>query len=341
MAEIKRNFKSVGIKILCFITALICIFACRTDYVNTVLASESLKLYLGGYVAGFTINTKGAEVIGISDVVTESGVVAPAKDAGILPSDIIISIGGIETNSYDDINTALEASKGKPVIISLERSGEIMVKEVTPVKDLSGKYKLGVYVRDRLSGIGTITYFRSDNVFMALGHSICRENGVLINIRGGDLFRCNVIGVMKGERGKAGEIRGFNLEDVIIGNVTENLPVGIKGTVNDNFDKTNLKEVCVGEAKVGTASMYATINGDTPTEFSIEIVKIDGNAKDNRNFVIKITDSNLLEVAGGIVQGMSGSPIVQDGKIVGAVTHVFLNDPTRGYAIDINKMLVD
>lgn len=331
-----KGTKKTALKFALLIFTAIVIFCPNFVYAK---AGVGAKLYLGGYAAGFTITTKGAEVLGLSDVITDSGIFSPAKDAGIQEKDVILNIAGKETNSFEDLENILDSSKGKPLIITIKRGDEVQIKEITPVKDLSGKYKLGLFVRDRLTGIGTITYIKSDGEVMALGHPICAENEKPIEVKSGDLFACSIFGVEKGTRGKAGELRGMFISDARLGIITQNLTVGIKGKFDEGFDKSSLTEIEVGSGHPGNASIITTVDGTTPKEFSISIVKAEKTAKDNRNFVIKITDKNLLNIAGGIVQGMSGSPIIQDGKIIGAITHVFLNDPTRGFGIDIDKML--
>lgn len=305
--------------------------------VNVNASSENI--YLGGYAAGFTITTKGAEVLGLSEVVTESGVVSPAKEAGIVENDVILNISGKDTNTLEDLEKVLDNCAGKTLSVTVKRDNEIIKKEVAPVKDLSGKYKLGLYIRDKLSGIGTITFIKEDGVVMALGHPICNENNNVLDIVGGELYKCSIYGVEKGERGKAGELRGMFISDNKIGTVCENLSVGISGVIDISCNLSTLTKIKTGEAHTGSASIVTTIDGVTPSEYSISIVKVDKHSKENRNFVIKVTDKNLIELAGGIVQGMSGSPIVQDNKIVGAITHVFLNDPTRGFGISISNMM--
>ena len=322
---------------LLVLSAFICFSSVNKSH-NFAFADHE-KVYLGGYAAGFTINTRGAEIIGLTEVITESGVVSPAKDAGVEKGDILLSIGEKQTNCFEDIEKALQVYKNSETVVKLKRNGEEIVKCITPRLDLTGKYKLGLFVRDKLNGIGTITYIDTNNDFMALGHPICTENERLIEITGGDLFTCSVFGVVKGERGKAGELRGMFLSDKSVGSITENKLVGIRGKINDNFNKKTLRLVEIGKGQVGNAKIVTTIDGQNPQEYDIQIVKVDSNESKNRNFVIKVTDKNLLKISGGIVQGMSGSPILQNGKIIGAVTHVFINDPTRGYGIEIDKML--
>lgn len=298
--------------------------------------AESDKIYLGGMAAGFSINTKGAEVVGVCDVITDEGVKSPAKETEIAAGDIIISIGEVETDSAADVAKAIEDGADKNMI--LERNGEKITANIKPVKDISGEYKIGVFIRDRINGIGTITYIKGED-FAALGHPVLRSDGSLMKITGGELFNCSVSGSLKGERGKAGELKGVFVGKRGCGIITDNEYTGVYGKLNADFDYSGLKEIETGEGKVGDAYIYSTVNSDGIKEYKISIIKVDDGNSANKNFVVKVVDDSLIGETGGIVQGMSGSPIVQDGKLIGAITHVFINDPTRGFAISIDNML--
>jgi len=300
---------------------------------TALAASETV--YLGGMSAGFSLKTKGAEVVGTCDVITENGLRSPCKDSGIEVGDRIMSINNAKINSVEDIE---ENITGKTtVIIDLIHNGENVIKTVQPAKDINGRYKLGVFIRDSISGIGTITYIKNDR-FASLGHPVLTDRGELLDIAGGELYNCNITGCIKGERGKAGELRGVFLRTNPIASIDKNSQCGVFGKISDDFDRTKLVEIEIGHAEPGNASIFSTINGGEVKEYSISIIKAD-NYGANKNFVIKISDNELLDATGGIVQGMSGSPIIQDGKLVGAVTHVFINDPTRGFGIDIDNMI--
>ncbi len=301
--------------------------------------ADEVSVYLGGFPAGFTISTRGAEVIGLSEVVTDSGVKSPSKEADIRVHDLILSLGGAETDEHADIESVLKNCKGNTLDVTIKRNDEVIVKKITPAKDLSGNYKLGLLLRDKLTGIGTVTFIEDNLEYMALGHAVCGENEKPLDIVGGELYACSIFGIEKGTRGHAGELRGMFLNDAKLGVIDQNLTVGIKGSVTKKFDLSKLNKIEVGEAQPGKASIITTVDGIIPEEFSISIIKVDKDKKDNRNFVIVVTDERLIKLAGGIVQGMSGSPIVQNGVLVGAVTHVFVSDPTRGFGISIQKML--
>ena len=296
-------------------------------------------VYLGGFVTGFDIKIKGAVVLGLSDVITENGIFSPAKDAGVESGDRIVSVGETEINSALDITKALNNYKGGMVIVTLYRGDEKLIKEIEPKTDLSGRRKLGVFVRDGIEGIGTLTFVKSDRTFMALGHPVTDDGGRVVEIVGGELFGCSVYGAVKGQRNKAGELKGMIIGDKPIGVLSANALQGIKGQLSDDFDLSELDKVEVGVGRIGNAEMITCTDGVTPQSFSVSIVKAEFGDKADKNFVIKVNDKRLIDYSGGIVQGMSGSPIIQDGKLVGAVTHVFINDPTRGYGISIENML--
>ncbi len=325
MINNKRKFSFVLL-----IVAVISLFSVNSYKVY----ANNEEFYLGGMPAGFSLFTRGATVVGLCDVITEDGLVSPAKKSNILVGDVILYIDEYEINNAKDIEKSLIIGGVK--ILTINRNDELIVEKVSVAKDLSGHNKLGVFVRDDVSGIGTITYIKG-NKFASLGHPVLDDNGKLLNITGGNLYNCNITGVVKGERGKAGELRGVFLRSNPVAKIEKNAYTGVFGEINE-FDKSNLKKIEIGQAKMGGAKIYSTINGKTPKEYDISIVKVDENA-DTKNFVVKINDENLISLTGGIVQGMSGSPIVQDGKLVGAITHVFINDPTRGFGISIENMI--
>lgn len=309
----------------------------------TVHGTTEGKYYLGGMTAGFLLGTGGAEVIDVSEVAGEDGIYRPAGDAGIKTGDRICAVNGVEIKTIQDLNDALGKSGGKEVVLTVKRNGETASVTVRPIKEKkSGKYKIGVLIRDTLSGIGTVTYIEKETGrFGALGHKIADENNDSLEISDTKVYLCSIIGVNKGARGKAGELRGIFLNDKPIAKAESVGNTGLYGTFEKyDFSKRQLIDAApISEATIGKATIYSTINGTEPQPFEIAIAKVDAENKENKNFVIKVTDERLIEETGGIVQGMSGSPIVQNGKLIGAVTHVFINDPTRGYGIGIEKML--
>ncbi len=304
-----------------------------------VYATDGSYLYLGGIPAGFTIKTNGSTVIGLNDIITENGVYSPSESCDIRVGDIILTVDGRPVSNVQSISDILNESKGYPLEIVILRKGDKITKFVSPKKDINGKYRLGLFLRDDLNGIGTITYFKPNGEFAALGHPVLDENGERLNVLGGNCYLCSIIGLVKGERGKAGELRGIFIDTDKIGQIIKNENTGLYGKTTEKFNYKKFAKTDIGEGVIGNASIITCIDGVTPKEYSINIVKVDRNEKDNKNFVIKITDKELLNSTNGILQGMSGSPIVQKGKLIGAVTHVFINDPSRGFGIDIAKML--
>jgi len=310
-----------------------------------VYAAPTDTLYLGGFTAGFMLNTQHVEVIGLCEITTESGPVCPAKEAGIKSGDIIYALNGIKITSSGQLNKQLNEDY-KKFTFTVLRGNERLEIDIVPVKDQkSGKNKVGMLIRDSLTGIGTVTYIdKESSVFASLGHPVSDSQGNLIEINGGTLYGCTVYDVIKGVRGTPGELKGIFDNKSMLGVITKNCESGIYGQLSSEFDYTNLNKVQKGsveDAVMGKAFIYSTLDGEGAKEYEISIVKIDESNSENKNYVIKVNDKSLLEKSGGIVQGMSGSPIVQDGKLIGAVTHVFVNDPTRGYGISLDNMLAN
>lgn len=316
--------------------AIICLSVTR------VYAATSDELYIGGFPAGFVLNTQSVEVIGMCEINTESGNVCPAREGGIKSGDIIKKLNGVDITSAGKLTEALSNDLAK-FNLQISRNGEMQEITLQPAIDKSsGKKKLGLLVKDSINGIGTVTYIdKANNKFGSLGHPVNDESGNVMAINGGTLYGCTIYDVKKGLRGNPGELKGFFDNSNMFGIIKTNTKCGIFGDISKNFDVSNLTRVkkgSVSEATIGKAYIYSTLYGDTCEKYEISIVKVDAENKDNRNYVIKINDKRILEKSGGIVQGMSGSPIIQDGKLIGAVTHVFVNDPTRGYGISIDKM---
>ncbi len=331
--------KKVLKALLLFALVVLCVMS-ATPF--TVSADEN-SLYLGGFPAGFILNTTTVEVIGICDVMTEDGMVSPARESGIRTGDVIDKINGEEVNKTSDINSIL-AKDYKDFVLSVIRGDEQLSIEVNPVKELtSGGKRIGVLVKDSINGVGTVTYIdRAAGKFASLGHPVTDGNNKIVEINGGSIYGCMIYDVKKGVRGTPGELKGAFENGNMIGKAAINCECGVFGDISSETDYSKLIKVRKGsidDVKIGTAYIYTTLNGNTPKQYKISIAKVDKGNKDNRNFVIKIDDDEIIEKAGGIVQGMSGSPIVQDGKLIGAVTHVFINDPTRGFGISVDKML--
>lgn len=318
--------------VMCFICAL-----------TGAAPAEAAELYLGGFPAGFVLNTTTVEVVGMCDVMTESGPVCPARSGGLKTGDVIKNVNGTEVTSSDQVTEILSANL-KRAEITVMRGDEEICLTLTPVKDLTnGKMRVGVLVRDSLSGVGTVTYInKTDNSFASLGHPVTDTAGCVTKINGGTLYGCIIYDVKRGVRGTPGELKGAFQSSKAIGTAELNSDCGVYGRLDENYDLSGLTRIEAGDiddVTPGKAEIYSTVSANKRESYEISIVKVDKGNKDNRNFVIKIDDKDLLSKTGGIVQGMSGSPIVQNGKLIGAVTHVFINDPTRGFGISIENML--
>lgn len=318
------------------------LFLCLINYQTAYADSEKYDLYVGGFPAGFVLNTNSVEVVGLCEVLTENGMQSPAKDVGIKCGDVIESINGIKLEGVKSVAKILNVD-AKEYLLRFNRSGEFFEDKIVPViEKQSGEKKLGMLIKDSISGVGTVTYVdRNNNKFASLGHPVNYNNGKVIDIYDGKIYKSLIYDVKKGMRGAPGELKGVIENGEELGEVKSNCISGIYGYCND-LDYSNLIKAEKAEktdVKIGDAVIYTTINGVSPEKYDVSIVKYDFNDKNNRNFVVKIDDKRLIEKTGGIVQGMSGSPIVQNGKLIGAITHVFVNDPTRGYGIFIDNML--
>lgn len=332
-------YKRVKVALISIILMLCIALAMPFSFAN----ADEGELYLGGFPAGFILSTQNVEVIGLCEVETENGAVCPARDGGVMTGDVIKRINGEKITSVNKLTATLN----EDFIIykfDIERGKEQLEIQLQPAKDKNnGKKHFGMLVRDSLNGIGTVTYIDAkNNIFGALGHPVADTNGKLIEINGGTMYGCSIYDVKKGLRGNPGELKGFFDNGAMLGIITDNSSCGLYGNISSDYDLSKLKKVergDVSQAEMGKAYIYSTLNGNQCEQYEINIIKIEENNRENKNYVIKINDKRLLEKAGGIVQGMSGSPIVQNNKLIGAITHVFVNDPTRGYGISIDNML--
>ena len=295
---------------------------------------------------GIYMQTKGVLIIDTGEIRLENGETEdPARNI-VKPGDYIVAFDQDEIRCKQDLMDDLAELSEKSVTIKVRRGEKTIPLTVDPVKDENGKYKLGIWVRDDTQGIGTLTYVDQDGRYGALGHGISDvDTGELLNIADGDLYNAQILGIRKGERGNPGELSGLiRYEDKnILGNISENSKNGIFGTMKaEQIEALTLKKIPVGykqDMKTGPASILCCTDGEVK-EYEAEITRIDMNHEDsNKSFVIQVTDRELLGKTGGIVQGMSGSPVLQNGKLFGAVTHVFVQDSTGGYGIFIENMM--
>ena len=312
---------------------------------------KTTNVYAGGNAVGFSLNSSGVIVVGSSAVMTEQGGVDTIQGVDIKNGDIITEIEGDRVNRLSDLAEIInkEQNQDKELTIKIKRKGEDFERKIKPVKDVqSKKYKLGLWVKDDASGVGTLTYVRQDNSrFGALGHAICdQDTKEPFEINSGDMYNCTVIGINKGQKGKPGELKALFIQGSNnIGSVDKNTKYGVFGEYKkDKLEKLNKEHLFEAggrfTAKPGKAKLRASLDGSEIKEYDIEIIKTNyQSSSSDKSMVIRVTDKELLKKTGGIVQGMSGSPIIQNGKVVGAVTHVFVSDPTKGFGIYLDWMI--
>ncbi|MTI48185.1 MAG: SpoIVB peptidase [Firmicutes bacterium] len=311
---------------------------------------DNLYLVPGGNTIGVKLETKGVLVVALSDdlVGVDGKKHSPSIDAGIKVGDVITKINDTNVKDASHVIRLLNEVGESKVKITLERNEYEFTTEVQPVKcSQDNSYRLGLWVRDKTAGIGTLTFYHPESrTFGALGHGITDvDTGSLMPISNGEILKATISSIEQGKKGEPGELRGAFFETSgSIGKIFDNSPFGIYGTLGRNYDKIpSNKAIPIGlqnEVKTGKAYILSTIENDKIEKFEIEILKAQPQSSPTqKSMVIQVTDKKLLEKTGGIVQGMSGSPIIQDGKLIGAVTHVFVNDPTKGYGIYINWMI--
>ncbi len=297
-----------------------------------------------GRAAGIRLTADGVMVVRLSGVQTSVGMVYPAKQAGLREGDMILTADDKKIQSNEDLQKAVTGADGKAVQLTLRRDSMQKNISVTPVADMSGAYRIGVMVRDSMAGIGTITYVDpATGAYGSLGHGICdTETGALLPMSKGAVTEAEVTEVKRGQSGDPGELHGaFNLQHDM-GTVEKNTTSGIFGVLED--DTYYAKLACVpvaqsGEIHTGAAQILSNVEGKKVQSYEVEVTKLyDEDDELGWCMLLHVTDPTLLQKTGGIVQGMSGSPVLQDGKLIGAVTHVLVNDPTRGYAIFIERM---
>lgn len=303
---------------------------------------ESRNVQVCGCPFGVKMFSDGALVVAFSDQYTRLGTENPAKEAGLKLGDLIVSAGGHAVRSNEELTQAITAANGTPISVVYLRDGVQHTTTLTPVQDAAtGAYRAGLWVRDSSAGIGTMTFLDPANgTFAGLGHAISdTDTGADITLLSGEIVPVVVTGCVKGTAGSPGELRG-EFSAATAGTVLANDTTGVYG----RYTAATMGQSCLvrqpQEIALGDAEIWTTISGSTPKAYSVRIERVNMTSGDpNRNLLLKVTDPELLAATGGIVQGMSGSPIVQDGCLAGAVTHVLVNDPTRGYGIFATTML--
>ena len=320
--------------------------AIKFKSVNAEIMPEKTVL-LGGDVIGMEYNTQGIFVVGKNKLMGKEGFYDNLSNNELINGDVITEINGIEVNNATDVSKILNSNEfnGEMVDVKAIRKGKEYNTRIKPAYDLlTKKYKLGLWVKTKINGIGTLTYIdKESHRFGSLGHGISESgSNILLDVLDGEVYGCCVLGIKQATRGAAGELRGMLKTNKVLGTVEKNVSSGLYGEIKDSSMLESRKEIAVGGKHTvvpGKALIYCSIDGRNVRAYDIEIIKTATNSASNKNMIIKVVDKRLLAATGGIVQGMSGSPIVQNGKLVGAVTHVFVNDSTKGFGIFIDNMI--
>lgn len=298
-------------------------------------------VFVSGEAFGIKLYTDGVIVVGTKDVELDGKTVNPAMEAGICVGDVIISINGINVYSSDDVIDAINNNNGLDYRIKVKRDGRYKNFTLKPVySNKEGCYKAGMWVRDSTAGIGTVTFYnKQSGMFAALGHQINDvDTNEIMPLLEGEAVGATVTGVQSGNKNTAGSLC-CRFEDYTVGRLMENTSCGIYGSYTSVSDKTKEYTVAAAqEVKKGSAQIISTVDGNSPQTYNIEIVKVNYKGDGEKDIVFKVKDDKLIEKTGGIVQGMSGSPIIQNNKLVGAVTHVIVDNPKKGYGIFAQTM---
>ena len=323
-----------------------CVLCCFLSCVLllSVAASSTEEVYVGGMPFGVRFQAGEVSVLKTQSFSSNGKEICPAAEAGICTGDVILCVNSQRVETVTEFASAADADRGVPIEIFLRRGEETVNTSVTPMKnDESGVYQLGILLKDSAAGIGTVTFVYPDTLrFAGLGHGICdTDSGKLLEIPNGYITDVTIVGIHKGIPGTPGELKG-TLESEKCGKLLQNCEVGVFGMFAEPPEGMR-KSVAIAKAeevREGKATILCTLDDNRIREYEVEVEKIDhGSKTKTKNYTLRITDPALLGKTGGIVQGMSGSPILQNGKLIGAVTHVLVNDPTRGYGIFIENML--
>lgn len=357
----KKNMKNrnYSYKFICFVLLVLSLFSIvifcsvknyysfKSD-ANFVNSNLNQKVSILGKNIGLKLYTNGALVIGMSEIETNNGeMVKPYQGSKIEIGDIIKEVNGIRINKAEDIKDILNKNGEKKIEIKFEKEKELITTNMCPVKAYDGSYMLGLWIRDSAAGLGTLTFVdKENNSFAALGHGIEDiDTGRIIDVSNGEIVTSKIISIIKAKNKEPGEIRGTIDEGIKLGNLIKNTDIGVYGSISNNefISQNEIMEVDVAnrnQIKKGKAEIYCELENGKVDKFEIEIKRIYRmNSMDNKSMLIKITDKRLLEKTGGIIPGMSGTPIIQDGKFIGAITHVLVNNPTEGYAVFADMMI--
>lgn len=314
----------------------------------TVDTIEDAKVVPIGKIIGMKLYTNGVLIVGMSEIENiHNEIINPSKSCDIQEGDTIVKVNDKEIENIENLKDVVNESKGENVLLTLVRNGTILTSNITPVQTEEEEYKLGLWVKDAATGVGTITYYeKNTGSFAALGHGIVdSDTDKLIDIDSGEIVTSDILSITKAEINHPGEIRGTIVNQKTIGEVSKNTQFGIYGRL-DNLSSLNIdtsKSLPVAlrdEIQIGDAKVLCSLDGKTNKEYQIRIEKINkNNSYDNKSMLIRITDEELIKQTGGIVRGLSGSPILQNGKFVGAVTNVLVSNPEIGYAIFGDMMI--
>lgn len=314
----------------------------------SIVEREQIRIIPGGCSVGVTMHTRGALVVGITEIITNTGEICnPSKAAGLQPGDVIEKTGGKTIRDADHLTELVESSGGKSIEMEITRKGQKLKLSIVPALDKQdGRYRLGLWARDSTAGVGTMTFYDpATGMYGALGHAITDlDTKERLQLKNGELIQSNIVDIRHGLRGTPGELKGsFESGKKKLGTIEKNTEFGIFGKLYEPYSNPIYTEpipvAAQDEAKTAPAEILTTLNNGIHA-FKCEIERISPQTRPSpKGMIVRITDPQLLGATGGIVQGMSGSPIIQNGKIVGAVTHVFVNDPTRGYGMFIEWML--
>lgn len=308
--------------------------------VNVSVVQEEMVI-LGGELVGIKMYMDGVLVIGLSEIPGTGR--APGKEAGFKAGDRIVSVNGKELTDSEMLEKAVETSGGATIALERDRDGERETVTVSPVYYNEGEsYKIGIWIRDSTAGVGTLTFIKPETgKYGALGHAIADyDTGETVSVSDGAVTACRASLIEKGERGAPGAVQGRFGEE--IGSLAKNTEVGVYGTFRGEAQGKTVPTALAGEVQEGPVTLYTDIAGGEVRGYAAEIERVYSRGRaETKSMCIRITDPALLALTGGIIQGMSGSPLEQNGKLIGAVTHVFVNDPTRGYGIFIENMLTE
>lgn len=337
-----------------FVLIFLYVFVLTRSYLPETVAVRGEEIRISdiqvipvGEIVGIKLYTSGVLVVGTSAIESIDGnTYKPYETTEIREGDSIISINDNVVNNTEELIDAINICNGQSIRVKYIRNNEEKTCEITPVKDRVGKYKIGLWVRDSAAGVGTVTFYNEETQsFAALGHGITDiDTGDILQTSSGEIDNVSIISVIKGQEKQPGKIQGSIKQNSEIGNIYKNTPCGIYGVIknitNINIDYSRKMNVAERqEINLGEATILSNIEGQFK-EYKIEIQKTYlNNNYDNKSMVVKVTDEELLKKTGGIIQGMSGSPIIQNGKFCGAITHVFLRDPSIGYAVFADRML--